>query len=199
LEFLKKTFPLNGISCCQKIEIPKKNGTIRVVTDFRELNLLLKHRVSPTCIPKIRDMIHSMQGFTFASVLDLNMGYHHIKIDAGAQKSCTIVFPLHMGKYKCKHLPMDIKISWFQIFFKTSYLILFKIWNTLRKARYFDDLLTLRNSSFKDHLLKLEMVLARLSTTGMRVNALISPNISSLQNKYNTWDTGSPDKVFNLY
>jgi hypothetical protein len=37
---------------------------------------------------------------------------------------------------------------------------------------YLDDLLILtnRNNSFKDHLLKLELVLARLSTAGMRVN-----------------------------
>jgi hypothetical protein len=37
---------------------------------------------------------------------------------------------------------------------------------------YLDDLLILtnRNNSFKDHLFKLEMVLARLSTAGMRVN-----------------------------
>jgi hypothetical protein len=35
---------------------------------------------------------------------------------------------------------------------------------------YLDDLLILTNSSFKDHLLKLEMVLARVSTSGMRVN-----------------------------
>jgi hypothetical protein len=35
---------------------------------------------------------------------------------------------------------------------------------------YLDDLLILAYSNFKDHLLKLEMVLARLSTTGMRVN-----------------------------
>jgi hypothetical protein len=35
---------------------------------------------------------------------------------------------------------------------------------------YLDDLLILTNSSFKDHLLKLGMVLARLSTAGMRVN-----------------------------
>jgi hypothetical protein len=39
----------------------------------------------------------------------------------------------------------------------------------LRKPYYLDDLLILANSSFKDHLLKLEMVLARLSTSGMRV------------------------------
>jgi hypothetical protein len=48
---------------------------------------------------------------------------------------------------------------------------------------YLDDLLILTNNSFKDHLLKLEMVLARLSTSGMRVNVIISPNLSSLQNK----------------
>jgi hypothetical protein len=35
---------------------------------------------------------------------------------------------------------------------------------------YLDDLLILTNSSFKDHLLKLEMVLARLSTARMRLN-----------------------------
>jgi hypothetical protein len=42
----------------------------------------------------------------------------------------------------------------------------------LRLTCYLDDLLILanRNNSFKDHLLKLEMVLARLSTAGMRVN-----------------------------
>jgi Reverse transcriptase (RNA-dependent DNA polymerase) len=39
---------------------------------------------------------------------------------------------------------------------------------------YLDDLLILTNSSFADHLTKLEMVLARLSTAGMRVNASTS-------------------------
>jgi hypothetical protein len=34
---------------------------------------------------------------------------------------------------------------------------------------YLDDLLILTNSSFKDHLLKLEMVLIRISIAGMRV------------------------------
>jgi hypothetical protein len=40
--------------------IPKKNGTIRVVTDFRKLNLLLKHPSHPFPIPKIGDMSRSM-------------------------------------------------------------------------------------------------------------------------------------------
>jgi hypothetical protein len=41
-------------------------------------------------------MIRPMEGFTFASALDLNMGYYHIKLDADAQKLCTIVSPWDM-------------------------------------------------------------------------------------------------------
>jgi hypothetical protein len=40
------------------------------------------------------------------------------------------------------------------------------------------------------------MVLARLSTAGMRVN--ISKSKFFVE-KYNTWNNGSPDKVFKLY
>jgi hypothetical protein len=69
----------------------KKNGTIRVVSDFRKLNSLLQRH--PFQIPKIGDMIRSMEGFTFATALDLNMGYYHIKLDTNAQKLCTIIFP----------------------------------------------------------------------------------------------------------
>jgi hypothetical protein len=56
--------------------IAKKNGTIRVVSDFRKLNSLLQRHPFP--IPKIGDMIRSMEGFTFATALNRNMGYYHI-------------------------------------------------------------------------------------------------------------------------
>jgi hypothetical protein len=62
-------------------------------------------------------MILSMEGFNFASALDLNMGYYHIKLDVDAQKLFTMVLP--WVKYKYKRLPMGIKISCFLIFFKT--------------------------------------------------------------------------------
>jgi hypothetical protein len=58
----------------------------------------------------------------------------------------------------------------YQMIFKTSCLSLSKIWNMLRQSTYLDDLLILTKNGFKDHLLKLEMVLARFSTSGMRVN-----------------------------
>jgi hypothetical protein len=39
-------------SCITSFAIPKKNGTIRVVTDFRKLNLLLKLHFSPISYSK---------------------------------------------------------------------------------------------------------------------------------------------------
>ena len=142
--------------------IAKKNGTIRVVSDFRKLNSLLQRHPFP--IPKIGDMIRSMEGFTFATALDLNMGYYHIKLDTDAQKLCTIIFP--WGKYKYKRLPMGIKIA--PDVFQN---VMSKLTQDLEYVKtYLDDLLILTNNNFADHLTKLEMVLSRLSTAGMRVN-----------------------------
>jgi hypothetical protein len=109
-------------------------------------------------------MIRSMEEYTFASALDLNMGYYHIKLDADAdaQKLCKIVFPWHMGKYKYKHLPKGIKIA--PDVFQN---VMSKLVQDMEYVKtYLDDLLILtnRNNSFKYHLLKLEMVLAKLST-----------------------------------
>jgi hypothetical protein len=58
--------------------IPKKNGTIRVVTDFRKLNLLLKHHQFSFPENGKADIIHSMEGLSFASALDFNMSYYII-------------------------------------------------------------------------------------------------------------------------
>jgi hypothetical protein len=110
--------------------IPNKNGrnTIRVVTDFRKLNLLIKHKSHPFPIPKIGDMIYSVEGFTFASVSHFNMENYPIKLDADAQKLCKIVFP--WGKYNTNTYPWVSRLP--QMFFKISCLSLSKIWNTLR-------------------------------------------------------------------
>jgi dihydroorotate dehydrogenase len=108
-------------------------------------------------------MIRSMEGFTFALALDLNMGYYHIKLDdddSDAQNLCTIVFT--WVKYKYKRLPMGIKIA--PDVFQN---VMSKLVQDMEYIKiYLDDLLILtnRDNSFKDHLLILEMVLARLST-----------------------------------
>jgi hypothetical protein len=58
---LEEDYSSEWASISPSFAIPKKNGTIRVVTDFRKLNLLLNRH--PYLIPKIGDMIRSMEGF----------------------------------------------------------------------------------------------------------------------------------------
>jgi hypothetical protein len=54
LEFgvLKEEYSSEWASQTQSFAIPKKNGTIRVITDFRNLNLLLKQTMSPISYSK---------------------------------------------------------------------------------------------------------------------------------------------------
>jgi hypothetical protein len=56
-------------------------------------------------------MIGSMEGFSFASLLDLNMGYNHSKLDSDAQMLCKIVFPWNMGKYKYNAYALVSRLS----------------------------------------------------------------------------------------
>jgi hypothetical protein len=44
---LEEDYSSEWASLFPSLAIPKKNGTIRVITDFRNLNLLLKQTMSP--------------------------------------------------------------------------------------------------------------------------------------------------------
>ena len=38
-------------------------------------------------------VLQELEGFSFATALDLNMGYDTIRLDPDASKICTIIFP----------------------------------------------------------------------------------------------------------
>ena len=45
----------------------------------------------------INEMLLRLRGFQYATSLDLNMGYYHIKLSENASNLCTIFIP--RGKY----------------------------------------------------------------------------------------------------
>jgi hypothetical protein len=143
--------------------IPKKEGTVRFISDFREVNKLIVR--SPYPIPKISSVLQEMEGFTYATALDLNMGYYTIRLDGDAQKICTIIVP--WGKYSYLRLPMGISRAPDIFQEKMSGLM-----EQLEYIRvYIDDLLIITRASYDDHLSKLREVLRRLQKAGLRVNA----------------------------
>ncbi len=54
-------------------------------------------------------VLQELEGFTFATALDLNMGYYTIRLDPSASTICTVIFP--WGKYFYKRLLMGIADS----------------------------------------------------------------------------------------
>ncbi len=75
---------------------------MHTISDFRELN---KHIVrKPYPFHKISTTLQELEGFTYATTLDLNMGYYTIRLDRAAAKMCTIIFL--WGKYSYQKLPM---------------------------------------------------------------------------------------------
>ena len=143
--------------------IPKKDGTVRFISDFRELNKRIRRKPFP--LPRIHDLLLKLEGFQYATSLDLNMGYYHIELDLTSRKLCTIVLP--WGKYEYQRLPMGLCNSPDIFQEKMSSLM-----SDLENVRaYIDDLLILTKGDWNDHLEQLEEVLQRLRDAGLKINA----------------------------
>ena len=56
--------------------IAKPDGSLRSLADLREINKVIKRKPFP--LPKITDMLQKLEGFMYATSLDLNMGYYHM-------------------------------------------------------------------------------------------------------------------------
>ena len=87
--------------------IPKKDMTVRTISDFKELNKRIVRQPYP--IPKISTILQELEGFTNATTLDLNMGYYTIRLDPMVVEMCTIIFPF--GKCSYLRLPMGMSGS----------------------------------------------------------------------------------------
>jgi len=157
----------NSEWACPMFTITKPDGSLRSLADLREVNKVIKRKPYP--LPKITDMLQKLEGFMFATSLDLNMGYYHMLLTSFSSSLCTIVLP--WGKYEYCRLPMGLCVSPDIFQEKMSDLMY-----GLEFARaYLDDLLIISTEAgFDKHLEKLEQVLTRLQQAGLKINAVKS-------------------------
>ncbi len=143
--------------------ILKGDSSLRSLADLRELNKRIKRKPFP--LPKITDILQKLEGFQYATSLDLNMGYYHIALTPNSSRLCTVVLP--WGKYEYLRLPMGLCNSPDIFQEKMSDLM-----TGLEFARaYIDDLLVVSKGGFDTHLDHLEQVLTRLAEAGLKINA----------------------------
>ncbi len=143
--------------------IPKKDQTVCTISDFRELKKCIVRKPYP--IPKISTTLQELEGFTYATTIDLNMGYYTIMLDPTATGMCTIIFP--WGKYSYRRLPM--KFAGSGDIFQAEMGNLMATLELVRTC--IDNLLVIMKGSHDDHLNKLEQVFIQMRNAGLKVNA----------------------------
>lgn len=142
--------------------IAKKDGQGRFLSDFRKLNNLIVRKPFP--IPVILDVIQTLEGFKYATTLDLNMGYYTLRLDPMAQDLCTIITP--WGKYAYLRLTMGLSCA--PDIFQQKMSSLMQGLEFVHT--YLDDILVLSGSTIDDHLEKLCRVFDKFSSSGLRVH-----------------------------
>lgn len=141
---------------------PKKDGRVRFVSDLRRLNACLERHPFP--LPLIEVVIWKINGFTFATCLDLNRGYYHFELDSESRKLCGIVLP--WGCYAYARLPQGLKPS--SDIFQAYMMDIFGDFEDI--IVYIDNIILFTKSDFDDHLQRLQSVLDILLKHNLHVH-----------------------------
>lgn len=87
--------------------VRKKNGSIRMCVDYRELNKITARDNYP--IPRIDDQLDSLRDKRVSTRLDLKVAFHHIEVDEESIKFTSFVTPL--GQFEYMLVPFGLKNS----------------------------------------------------------------------------------------
>jgi len=145
--------------------VPKKDGRVRWVSDFRELNKMLVRVIYG--IPRIRDIMIRRKKYKYFTKLDLTMHFYTFELDEESSWLCVIVTPF--GKYRYLRLPMGICNSP-----DIAQEAMEEIFLDMRddEVECFIDDIGIFSMDFDEHMTKLKTVLTRLSDNGFIVNPL---------------------------
>jgi hypothetical protein len=155
-----------GPWCAPSFIIPKKDGRVRFITDFRELNRRIRRKPWP--MPHITDLLQDIGPYTYVTALDLSMGFYHFELSDETSEMATFMLPF--GLFKYKRLPMGLSVS--PDLLQSKMAQLFSDCSNIKI--YMDDILIFSNGSFEEHLKQVDMALQRLQSKNMAVNVLKS-------------------------
>lgn len=135
---------------------PKPGGKLRLCIDYRYLNENTIKNTYP--LPRIDTLLDKLRGHKFFSALDLQSGYHQIKLSESAGPKTAFRTP--DGLYQWTVMPFGLSNAP-SVFQQAVHVVLKGLIGKICLA-YLDDIIVLAPSE-KDHAKNLDVVLTRLS------------------------------------
>ena len=141
----------------------KQNNKFRMVYDFRKLNSVTKEQVYP--IPRVEEILDSMEGKPYRSSMDFRSGYHQIELTEESKPKTAFV--AGGASYEWNVLPFGLKNAPMAFQSYVNQMLDGLINKTC--SIYIDDLLAY-SSTFEDHLKDLETIMKRIESHNMKLN-----------------------------
>ncbi|XP_049288982.1 uncharacterized protein LOC125766930 [Anopheles funestus] len=142
----------------------KKDGSLRVCVDYRELN----QKIKKDCFPmrNMEDQIDKLQGAKVFTTLDLKNSFFHVPIEKSSQKYTSFV--THTGQYEFLRAPFGLCNSpaCFSRFVASAFRELIKSGEILV---YVDDLIIATNSE-EENITTLKKLVKVASENGIDFN-----------------------------
>jgi hypothetical protein len=141
--------------------IPKKDGRVRWITDFRKLNEQILRKVYN--LPKIQDILTRRSGYSHFTKLDISMQYYTFELDDSSKELCTICTPF--GNYRYNRLPMGVSQAP-----DISQEIMEDLFRNFNEVDVYIDDVGVFSKDWNTHCISLSSVLNVLETNEFTVN-----------------------------
>ena len=142
--------------------VDKKDGSKRFCVDLRALNRITKKNSYP--LPRIDDILASLDGSKYFTSLDLKSGYWQIAMDEESKDKTA--FTCFAGLYRFESMPFGM-VNAPAIFSELMNEVLRGILHKFAVV-YLDDIL-LYSKTFEEHIEHIEAVFSRLRNAGLKL------------------------------
>ena len=144
--------------------VKKKDGKFRFCVDYRKLNKVTKKDAHP--LPRIDDLLDSLQGSNMFSTLDLRSGYWQVSMSPEDREKTAFSTPDGLWEF----LRMPFGVSNGCATFQRGIQIVLSGLKYDTCLCYFDDII-IPSTSIEQHCERLELVLGRFRKHNLRVKA----------------------------